>query len=573
MGAVAVIGAGPTGTSLVERICANASELLGDQVLDVHVVDPYPHGAGRVWRTDQPELLWANSMAGDITVFTDPSVRCEGPVRTGPSLAEWLGCEPGFFAPRPVLSRYLSFAFERAVRAAPRTVRVHLHRDTAVGLADLRGGQRVELSGGRALEVDAVVLAQGHQGVLPSPQEAAEAAFADRHGLAYLPTGYAADLDPGVIPAGEPVLARGAGLAFIDLMVLLTSGRGGRFTRQGGELHYVASGAEPRLYVGSRRGVPYHAKTGYRLAAPPPGLPRFVTPGVPSGDLRRAVAKELAYAYYFELFTAHRSRTRIAWDEFEPAFERAEWGGKEMRALVTRSVPRFADRLHLERLERPLHGMRFGDLAGLGRWMSGYLAADLERRADPAHSADLAMIHGLAALRGVLPEDPWFQGLYNYFASGPPAPRLEELRALARAGVVTFLGAGTRVARDDRAGVWRAVSATVPGAVEARALVEARLPDPAVVRSTDPLVAGLYVRGECRESGGLLDVRLPCRRLVNRAGAAHPRRFALGPWTVGGPGAAGFARPGADAPLFRQTDALARTLLGQTAGARLRPAA
>ncbi|MEV1178353.1 FAD/NAD(P)-binding protein, partial [Nonomuraea sp. NPDC049784] len=525
MGALAVIGAGPTGTSLVERICANASELLGDQVLDVHVVDPYPHGAGRVWRAGQPELLWANSVAGDITIFTDRSVRCEGPVRPGPSLAEWLGCEPGFFAPRPVLSRYLSFAFERALRTAPRNVRVHLHRDTAVGLADRPGGQQVELSRGGTLEVDAVVLAQGHQSVLPSPQETGEVAFAARHGLTYVPTGYAADLDPRVIPAGEPVLARGAGLAFIDLMVLLTSGRGGRFTRHEGELHYVPSGAEPRLYVGSRRGVPYHAKTGYRLAAPPPGLPRFITPGAPPGDLRRAVAKELAYAYYFELFNTHPSRTRIGWDGFEPAFALAEWGGKEMRALVTKAVPRFADRLHLERLERPLHGMRFGDLAGLGRWMSGYLAADLERRADPAHSADLAMIHGLIALRGVLPEDPWFQGLYNYFASGPPAPRLAELRALARAGVVTFLGAAPRIGQDDRAGVWRAVSATVPGAVEARALVEARLPDPAVARSTDPLLAALYVRGECHESGGLLDVRLPDRRLLNRAGAAHPRRF------------------------------------------------
>ncbi|MEV4577693.1 FAD/NAD(P)-binding protein [Nonomuraea jabiensis] len=571
--AVAVIGAGPTGTSVVERICANAPELLGDHQLDVHVVDPYPHGAGRVWRADQPDLLWANSAAADITVFTDRSVGCEGPLRPGPSLAEWLGSEPGYFAPRPVLGRYLSFAFGQVVRTAPPNVRVRLHRAAAVGLTDVRGGQRVELSGGGALEVDAVVLAQGHQGALPSPPEAEELAFAARHGLAYLPAGYAADLDPGVIPAGEPVLVRGAGLAFADLLALLTSGRGGRFTEHGGELRYVPGGSEPHLYVGSRRGVPYHAKIGYRLAAPPPGLPRFVTPGTPAGELRRAVAKELAYAYYFELFNGHPSRTRMGWDAFEPAFAAAEWGAKEMRALVTRSVPRFADRLQLDRLERPLRGMRFGDLAGLGRWMAGYLTAGLERRADPAHSADLALIHGLNALRGVVPADPWFQGLYNYLASGPPASRLAELRALARAGVVTFLGEGIRVGRDERAGVWRAVSASVPGAVEARALVEARLPEPTVARSTDPLLGALFARGECREESGLLDVRLPDRRLVARTGAVHPRRFALGPWTAGGPGTAGFARPGVNAPLLRQADALARTLLSVTAAARLRPAA
>jgi hypothetical protein len=463
--AVAVIGAGPTGTVLLERICANAPELLGDGRLDVHVVDPHPHGAGRVWRAEQADLLWANSAAADITVFTDASVRCAGPARPGPALAEWLGCEPGFFAPRPVLSRYLAHAFERAVRTAPRNVRVHLHRASATGLAGVRAdAQRVELISGERLEADAVVLAQGHQGVLPTPQEAEQATFAGRHGLAYVPTGYAADLTLDSLPAGEPVLVRGAGLAFVDLMVLLTSGRGGRFTGDG-ELVYLPSGREPRLFVGSRRGVPYHAKIGYRPAGAPPASPGFVDPGAPPGELRAAVAKELAYAYYRELFTAHPSRTKIGWDAFETAFA-AEWGGKQARALVTKSVSRYADRLHLDRLDRPLHGMRFGDLAGLQRWMHGYLGADLERRADPAHSADLAMIHGLIAVRAALgegPADPWFDGLFNFVASGPPPRRLAELRALARAGVVTFLGAGMRVEQDARAGVWRATSLSVPG--------------------------------------------------------------------------------------------------------------
>ncbi|MGW0803991.1 FAD/NAD(P)-binding protein [Nonomuraea sp. NPDC002799] len=571
---MAVIGAGPTGTCLVERICANAPEVLGDRVLDVHVIDPYPHGAGRVWRAEQPELLWANSAAADITVFADASVRCAGPIRPGPSLADWLGCDPGFFAPRPVLSRYLAHAFERIAATAPRNVRIRLHQAGAVGLSDLPAGQRVELSTGERLDVETVVLAQGHQGVLPSPEEAGQAAFAAGHGLVHVPTGYAADLDPDTLPAGEPVIVRGAGLAFVDLMVLLTSGRGGRFTDGGdGELAYLPSGAEPHLYVGSRRGVPNHAKIGYRLPAGPPEPPRFLTGGPVD---RREVAKELAYAYYRELFTAHPSRVKTEWAAFEPAFARAEWGGKEMRALVTKSVSRFADRLHLDRLEHPLHGIRFGDLAGLRRWMTGYVAADLARRADPAHSADLAMLHALISVRAALADEdlgPWFNGLYNFFASGPPAPRLAELRALTRAGVVTFLGAGTRVEQDDRAGAWAATSLTVPGAVRARALIEARLPEPSVRRSTDPLLGRLHALGECREAGGLLDVRLPDRRLVGRSGVAHPRRFAFGPWAVGGRGTAGFARPGADAPLFRHADELARAMLGQTAAGRLRAVA
>ena len=53
----------------------------------------------------------------------------------------------------------------------------------------------------------------------------------------------------------------GLGLAFIDLMVLVTEGRGGRFERTpDGRLAYRTSGAEPILNATSPRGVPYLPK-------------------------------------------------------------------------------------------------------------------------------------------------------------------------------------------------------------------------------------------------------------------------------------------------------------------------
>ncbi|NEE15286.1 adenylate cyclase, partial [Streptomyces sp. SID7499] len=76
------------------------------------------------------------------------------------------------------------------------------------------------------------------------------------------------DLD--ALRPGEPVIVRGIGLAFIDLMVLLTEGRGGRHE----DGVYLPSGREPVLYVGSRRGVPYHAKIGYGWTGERPPLPQ-----------------------------------------------------------------------------------------------------------------------------------------------------------------------------------------------------------------------------------------------------------------------------------------------------------
>ncbi|MGP3962352.1 hypothetical protein ACTWPT_40805 [Nonomuraea sp. 3N208] len=185
------------------------------------------------------------------------------------------------------------------------------------------------------------------------------------------------------------------------------------------------------------------------------------------------------------------------------------------------------------------------------------------------------MIHGLLSARAVLAAgvatDPWLQRLSGLLAGGPSLARQAELRALARAGVVTFLGAEPRIEQDEAAGAWRATSPTVPGSTMARALIEARQPAPSVRRSTDPLIVGLFAQGECREVSGLLDVRLPDRRLVTRTGATHDRRFALGPWTAGG--IAGFDGPGGIAPLLREADALARTVLAQVAGSWLHAAA
>ncbi|MEV6865436.1 FAD/NAD(P)-binding protein [Streptosporangium subroseum] len=579
MSAVAVVGAGPTGTCLVERICANAAELLSWPSLDIHVIDPYPPGGGRVWRKEQPDLLWMNSTAADVTLFTDESVQCEGPIRPGPSLAEWLGRDPGLFASRPVQNAYLSHVFQRAVKTAPRGVRVHVHATRVLDLADVPGGQAVTLENGRMIEVDAVILAQGHGDVTPTREERSLAGLAADSGLRYVPTGYAADLDLDAIPEGEPAIVRGMGLAFVDLMVLLTSGRGGRFVREyDEELVYLPSGREPLLHVGSRRGVPYHSKTGYPFRGVRPPVPRFLTAkalGEGPWNFRRdvwpLVRKELAFAYYHELITAHPKRSRVGWEEFQEAFAAEEWGSLAMRRLIRRAVPRHLDRLDFERLDRPLEKIRFGDSAGLQKWMHGYLAADLDRRSDPAHSADHAMILGLLSVYGVLSElgisDPWFHGFFSYVASGPPGPRLEELRALAKAGVVTFLGTDLQVGHRD--GRWRAQSPSVPGGVEATTLIEARLPAPSVSRATDPLITALRDRGEAEESAGLLKVRPADRRLLDRSDTPHPRRFAFGPWVVGGRATGGFARPGFNAPLFRHADALARIVLSETVATQI----
>ena len=81
---IAIVGAGPRGTGVLERLLARRS----DAELHIHVVDPFPPGAGRIWRSSQPPLLWMNSVAADVTMFTDDTTVVDGPIRPGPTLAQ-----------------------------------------------------------------------------------------------------------------------------------------------------------------------------------------------------------------------------------------------------------------------------------------------------------------------------------------------------------------------------------------------------------------------------------------------------------------------------------------------------
>ncbi len=572
-----IVGAGPRGTGVLERIAANAPELYGGTELDVHLVDPYPPGGGRIWRQEQSPLLWMNSQAQDVTMFTDETVDMAGPVRPGPTLHEWAAVDGRSFSDRRLLGSYLSWVYERTVAALPPGIRVHRHARRALGVGGPREGrQQVWLEGRpRPLLADLVVLTLGHLDAEPDDEQRELAAYAREHGLVHLPPDFTADSDLTAPAPGEPVLVRGFGLAFVDLMVLLTEGRGGRYEDDGrGGLTYVPSGREPVLYVGSRRGVPYHSKIGYDWEGERPPLPRFLGPAEidallarPDGfDFRRdvwpLVEKELGFAHYHRLFTAHPERTTLAWTEFEKRYA-AAGDAAEVTALVADAVPDPADRLDLAALDRPLDGITYGSYGELQDELRAYIEDDLMRRHNPLRSQDSAVFLALLSVYGQLVRlgdiGSWWHGFFSYLASGPPGPRLRQMLALSRAGVLRFLGAGMRVEAAD--GVFRARSDSVPWSfVEARALVEARLPEPTAERTRDALLRGLHADGAGVTAEGLLAVDPADGRVLDRSGRPHPRRFALGPHTDAR-GSGAFTRPRTGGPAFRQNDATARAAL------------
>ncbi|MEV7886380.1 FAD/NAD(P)-binding protein [Streptomyces sp. NPDC088357] len=595
---VAVVGAGPRGTSVLERLCASAPELLPPGArLTVHVVDPAPPGAGRVWRTAQPADLLMNTVACQVTLFTDESVDCSGPVRPGPSLHEWAAGElgPDEYPTRAHYGRYLEWVFARTVREAPPGVRIRTHPARALRLDDAPDGRQVlTLDDGRELTgLSAVVLAQGHLPAVPDAAQRTVSSYPETHGLLHVPPANPADVDLSPVSPGEPVLLRGLGLNFFDHTALLTTGRGGRFERDRRGLRYVPSGREPRLYAGSRRGVPYQARGDNAKGPYGRHTPLVLTPEVIAGFRKRAdsgeapdflaeiwplVAKEVETVYYAALVR----RPDLA-DRFLAVPHRDP---REALILDEFGVPD-ADRWSWDRISRPYTGRGFTHPGRWREWLLAHLREDAAQAA--LGNADGPLKAALDVLRDLRNElrltvdhggiagasrrdhlDRWYTPLNAFLSIGPPRRRIEELVALVEAGVVEVLGPRLEVRAED--GAWVAHSPEVHGSgVRVTTLIEARLPEPDLRRTADGLLARLLKTGQCRphsvdgyETGGL-DVTPRPYRLIDRQGHAHTRRFAFGVPTEGvhWVTAAG-ARPGVDSVMLSDADAVARAALRAT---------
>ena len=637
---VVLIGGGPRTAGLLERLGANRPELLAG-ALQIHVVEPHTPGSGRIWRYEQHPGLMLNSAAADVTMFTDASVQCEGPAVEGPGLAEWAaGVLAGTIADVPELPRelwaqlrsltgttfptrqlqsvYLEWFFRRSVAALGPDTTVTVHRDTAsavepvavdaeagdpkVGGPELGGEQgggryRVRLAGGTVLHADVVVASLGHTDSLPDRESAAWAGFAARHGAFHAAPSYTTDVDYSPLAAGQDVIVSGMGLAFVDLLVLLMEGRGGRFEElPDGGLRYLPSGAEPRLWAGSRRGVPYHSKITSTLRGEAAGEPAFFTaeavgalldaPGELDfrAQLWPLIAKDAGYAYYRELFTGYPERVRIGWQEFAERFSAADWYSQDRHRLVTESVPDTELHLDLERLDHPFAGRVFAGHADVQAAVTAYIGRDLELRTGPDHSETLALFISLLKsymdLGRLVPSERlnarsqrevqgWWHGFFSFVDSGPPPRRLREMLAIHRAGLLQFIGPGLEIDAAEYSGRFVARSAQSGITVSATALIEARLPAPSVARSANPLLRQLHTSGLGTEqqlltadgthATGRLLVSAH-NELISPVGERRRRLFGVGPGTSGW-GAGAFARPGSNAAPFRENDALARRIL------------
>ncbi|WP_227496962.1 FAD/NAD(P)-binding protein [Planctomonas psychrotolerans] len=652
---IGVIGLGPRGTSILERLGANLDELLPEGDIDLHLIDPHLPGAGRVWRRDQSLELVMNTLAGAVTNFPDASVTCAGPIVDGPTMYEWCvllragdpeaasaatpevadgvratfaaappasevladadlvaevrRTEPWSHPSRALYGHYLTWCFERALAMLPDRVRVVLHSELAASVTALPGvggnvpRERITLAGGRELDCDAVIMALGWLDAAPSAADTQLAEAPDAASTTWVGPASPVEQDLDALPAGGDVIVRGLGMNFFDAMALLTLGRGGTFVRVSDDvdgLEYRPSGQEPRLLVSSRRGVPFRSKTLYGSLPPAPAQvhlreARFAerTDQIDfDSEIRPLILKDALRDYYLTLARATPDALVAPVDTLLEAIARHPADSAELATAVAHAIPDPADRLDLQALEVPVNRV-FSSPEEYTEWVLDYIRHDLREGRLGTESPLKAAAWSISAARGAVAgyagfgglEGTSFTGGYKEFlafggmmGSGPPAFRLEQLLALCRAGIVSFLGPHVRVNRAPDGASFVAESPLVHDSrVVAPALLDAWMYSPTVQRTVDPLLAGLLRDGRARafrvpNADGShsttegVEIDRATSRLVDATGEPQASLYLAGiptedvrGFTVISP------MPNTNSPMLRETDAIVRDVLASAA--------
>ncbi|MES2076163.1 MAG: FAD/NAD(P)-binding protein [Pseudomonadota bacterium] len=481
---ITVVGMGPRGLSVLERLAAHALE--HQLALDISLVEPGECGQG-VHSARQPQHLLINTVASQVTLFPAPGAVELPPHCATPSLTEWArqsgyrrvgdqyyrigatgaGAEIGEadYLPRRLLGEYLTWGYEQILASLPPNVTLRHHRLRANDMWQQPDGRcAVELDSGFILISDYVFLTTGHSNNAMTELESACARFAQEHArhnskLAYIRHVY--PLDKLVqIDADARVAIQGLGLTAHDVIAELTVGRGGQFVREGQTLRYQKSGREPQLMLFSRNCLPFAARGVNQKGLAGRHRPHYFTPDAVAALRERALRERGCAQLDFDL-------------ELLPLLRREM--GYVYRATLDGAGPEPAayqlseeEGAIIDVLLFPLRGREFASLAEFRDYFDDWLRRDLaEAVRGNVGSAVKAATDVLRDVRatwqaalehaGLTPASHRkFLNVYNpvinRISFGPPRQRNEQLLALREAGVVDIVsGPGGSVGFDETA--------------------------------------------------------------------------------------------------------------------------
>ena len=521
---VAIIGGGPKGLYGFERLTAWLKVHPPSEQIEIHMFNrSNSFGAGEIYRTEQASWLLMNNPVGEINMWGE---EIPPPVVPHPlSLLQWLCQSEGLnisnnnYATRAMAGRYLSHGFDLIVSNLPENVGGKYIVGEVVDMYNVSGKYSLRLKSEvdeRRDQFDHVLIATGH----PKQRETKEAArfqsFAGEHDRAgYIPSVYPAETVFSDVPPNSSVGIKGVGLTFVDAVLALTEGRGGRFKRdeKTDKLTYTPSGEEPKvIYPFSRSGLPM--------------IPRISVP-IENNDLffftRSALQKyETGKKLNFEQQIWPILRQEMIYAFYDIAMKNAGYpeglSGCDSFHDVEYTVDEFhknypsEKRFDIESFLEPPYETDFPDGITYDQFIKSLYNHYLHEARKGELRSPLAAVTAvwrkasslfceLYSFGGLTPEsqryfDSTIRGKLNRVTFGPPVKSAEKMYALMELGMLNFEAArNPDLYSDERSGSFILQIGPEGTRYPVQTLVDARIPKVSLADDPGPLFRNLLNSG------------------------------------------------------------------------------
>ena len=593
---IAIIGTGPRGLSVIERLAGKLAERKTLRPLIVYAIDDVEVGCGKIWRTDQPDWFIMNTRARNATMFLNAPDDGAWRAGYGPTFDTWWKQidvnypGPTGLAPRVLYGKYLKFVLDVVEQNLPQNMALKRVQDRVIDITETADEYVLKFESGREeLHVDRIVVSTGYR---LAGKDKTAATSSTRHLTSYdvLET-FQAGLTLPTDLSDQVVAIKGLGLSFYDVLLELTIGRGGRFVHEGDTVRYVPSGREPKLIVaGSRSGSPLPMRA---RADRPKGLafkPHFFTEAFVTSI--RSKGPACFRTSYLPWITAEVNLVYLEktlgpdlYSQFREKLDATEvTTGTVLKVMSDLARPLGVDQLlDLEAMVTPFKGKSFSSQDAFRRAAVEVIRADIAQ-SDTGEFTD-PIKAGLDVLRFIRPtirKTIDLGGLTHashhefinkiapviaFLSTGPAAGRARQLLALVESGNLELLGPGMRVKGENGSGL--VVSAdTVEGySVGIDVLIDAYIPTPDVDNDQNPAIRSLADAGILRNFMGAGGVEVTPKPFhpVTKDGEIKDRIHVLGiptesaRWFLH----VGVIEPGVWDEYIDDADAIAETAIGK----------
>ncbi len=520
---VAIIGGGPKGMYALDSLRLALMKNPLAEPLEIYWFNENMFfGAGNNYRTDQPDYLLINYCIGNISIWKKNDATADFKKL---NLTEWIArhvenpeqVQPKDYASRALVGCYLQDGARAIIAALPSSVTVRCVLGEVHDMAEHEDGISLSVTGCNYHEqiYQSVMLATGHANRFRTATDIQYAVFTEnRSNVHFIDHVYPVTEKLAAVPANNTVAIKGIGLTFIDALLALTEGRGGKFVyNKANGLAYLKSGNEPKtIYPFSRSGMPMLPRgpvfTKSQLRS------RFIHQDWVDALLRRKTAIdfesailprlqwEFAYAYYTMLFQQRQIET-------SPALEREETFEVTLQQTLAKNPD--IEPFVLDDFLFPSKNIGALSSSEFHNFVISYLETGVKEAAVGEQASPLMAL--VAVWREALPFigqlyahggftaksqqlfDQKYLPAFNRVSFGPPLENVQKILALARAGILKFhLGADITLHTNDSTAQFDIASKQTTFSASVDMLIDARIPKPQFGAGASQLYQNMYQR-------------------------------------------------------------------------------